>query len=200
MFPPLSSIRERRRKLGWTQKKLADMSGVSQSYIAKIERGNLMPTYEMAKRIFEALDRGEFEESSPMARDIMVRDIISVEERDRIGYASELMEKHGISQIPVFRGNDVVGLITESDVMRAYREHGHNASMAVVSDFMSDPPPLVPGDMSLNSLISILTQYQAILVHGKNGVEGIITRADIVSLASWGSNHPGKRTKYGARI
>ena len=41
MLPAIDIIPDRRRKLGLTQNQLADMAGVSQSYIAKLEAGKI---------------------------------------------------------------------------------------------------------------------------------------------------------------
>jgi len=46
MMPSLSEIRRLREKLNITQKELSQMTGFSQSYIARLERNELNPTYE----------------------------------------------------------------------------------------------------------------------------------------------------------
>ena len=51
----LETIALRRRALGLTQSQLAGLSGVSQSYIAKLEAGKIEPSYSKVQAIFEAL-------------------------------------------------------------------------------------------------------------------------------------------------
>ncbi len=180
MLPPLSVIREKRRLLGWTQKELANRSGVSQSTIAKIERGEMIPSYEIAQKIFTALEEGARNEKRKMARDIMTTRVIFVESNDTIGKTRQLMKEYAISQIPVLEDSLVAGMITEADVLEAYEKHGENANEVFVSDFMSSPPPQVPEDADIHVIMGILKQYPAVLVTKNGKIRGIITRADLV--------------------
>jgi len=60
-LPDLSQVAALRRRLSVTQRKLAQESNVSQSLISKIETNQVMPTYENAKMIIDALERLEIE-------------------------------------------------------------------------------------------------------------------------------------------
>ncbi len=51
----LNALIQRRRELGWTQKELADRSGVGQAEISRIERGSRSPTIETYSRLAAAL-------------------------------------------------------------------------------------------------------------------------------------------------
>ena len=50
MLPALEIIPKRRRKLGLTQSQLAELAGVSQSYIAKLEAGTLSQVISRSRR------------------------------------------------------------------------------------------------------------------------------------------------------
>ena len=63
-LPDISQIASFRRRLGVTQKRIAIESGVSQSLISKIEAGRVVPTYDNAKLIIDALERIELESES----------------------------------------------------------------------------------------------------------------------------------------
>ena len=56
MLYELTRIKQMRRNLELTQTELAKLSGVSQSLIAKIERGNIEPSYTIARKIFAVLE------------------------------------------------------------------------------------------------------------------------------------------------
>jgi transcriptional regulator with XRE-family HTH domain len=49
------AIRRARQEHGWTQAFLAEQSGLSPNYIARLERGELGPSLFVANRITEAL-------------------------------------------------------------------------------------------------------------------------------------------------
>ena len=70
MLPSLETIKEERKKLNVTQKKLAAMTGVSTSMINQIESGRCKPSYNTAKKIFESLAKLEGQTSTRKAGDI----------------------------------------------------------------------------------------------------------------------------------
>jgi len=52
----MESIKDRRERMGLTQKELADRVGKHFSHICHIERGNADPSFEVCVRLTEALD------------------------------------------------------------------------------------------------------------------------------------------------
>lgn len=48
-------LKNYREKLGWTQKKLSQVSGVSQTYISELEAGKFQPTIKILKKLSSAL-------------------------------------------------------------------------------------------------------------------------------------------------
>ncbi len=180
MLPPLSAIKEMRRKIGWTQKELASRCGVSQSAIAKIERGEMMPSYEVAVRIFEALEFGVRENSKKNAKSIMATGVKWVGPDEKVKRIRQIMKEYAISQVPVIENDRVLGMVTEGDILEAYEKHGANSNELFAREIMHAPPPLLPPDASLSLVLSILRHYPAVLIIEDGKVEGIITRADVV--------------------
>ncbi len=181
MFPPLSEIRIRRNKLGWTQTELAKRSGVSQSAINKIENGNMEPSYSIVVKIFNALDEGEKEKyNGKRAGDLMNRNVISVTPGDKVKKARELMKKHGISQIPVIDGKTIVGMVTEQDILDKLEEYGDEIRNFLVMDIMGKAPLTVRKNTSMNAIIELLKEEQALMVTDRGRIAGIITRADVI--------------------
>ena len=76
MLPSLETIKEERKKLNMTQKKLAIMTGVSTSMINQIESGRCQPSYSTAKKIFESLAKLEGQTSTRKAGDICSEKIV----------------------------------------------------------------------------------------------------------------------------
>lgn len=50
------SIRTIRTRLGWSQEKLAEASGLHRSYISQLERGHRNPTLDVLVRLAAALN------------------------------------------------------------------------------------------------------------------------------------------------
>ncbi len=55
-----SVIKARRKELGITQAKLAEMTGVSRSYICDIETGRMSPSMKTLMRIMDSLSLSFF--------------------------------------------------------------------------------------------------------------------------------------------
>jgi CBS domain-containing protein len=52
-------------------------------------------------------------------RGVMTEDVIAVTEDTSLEELVSLLEKHAIKRVPVMRGDDVVGMVTRSDLLRA---------------------------------------------------------------------------------
>ncbi len=55
-------------------------------------------------------------------KSVMVRDVITTTEDTPIEEAAQLMLEHKIGSLPVMRGDQLVGIITESDMFRTFME------------------------------------------------------------------------------
>jgi predicted transcriptional regulator len=104
----------------------------------------------------------------------------SVKPETPIKEAVEEMMVDGISQMPVIDGEEVVGSITESSIVRAVMEKGSGAEMLQVKDVMEDPFPMIDPNESLNTVSKLLTESQAVLVVENGKVVGIITKHDLM--------------------
>jgi predicted transcriptional regulator len=183
MLPSLNIIPERRRKLGLTQSKLADLAGVSQSYIAKLEAGNIEPSYLKVQSILEALERLEKREEVS-AVEIMNKGVIGIQRGTPVQEAVELMKRYGYSQLPVMEGDHPVGSISEKillDHILGVKE-GKSHTQIPVEEIMEESFPLVGEDTPLSLITSLLTVYPAVLVQKKGSITGIITKADILTV------------------
>ena len=112
MLPKLEYIKQARIRLSITQRRLALLTGISTSMINQIESGRCKPSYETARKIFEILSSLEGQ-SSMKAGDICSRKLISVQKHETLHAAINKMRSNSISQIPVFDGSRVVGILSE---------------------------------------------------------------------------------------
>ncbi len=177
----LETIALRRRALSLTQSQLAHLSGVSQSYIAKLEAKKIEPSYSKVQAIFEALFELE-QGRETKAGEIMTENVLSVNPEDSVQEAVNLIWKHSISQIPVLSRGIPVGGITERHLIDLVMGGKQNNSLREkqVSTVMGDPFPLVGEDAPVSLIASMLKIYPAVLVQRKGKVIGIITKADLL--------------------
>jgi len=182
-MPEIGEIRACRKRLGLTQAELSRASSVSQSLIAKIESGRIIPSYEKARKIFEALQKVK-DKKSAMARDIMSTSVRHVKENDTARKAIATMEKYGFSQLPVLSEGKCVGAITERCALSALRKLGTEKFNSLkISEIMEEPPPVVSEQATFPMLAGILNHTQALLVSRRGKIVGIITKTNILKSA-----------------
>ena len=119
MLPRLEYIKQTRIKLGVTQRKLALLCGISTSMVNQIESGRCKPSYDTAKRIFEVLLSIE-SNVSIKAGDICNRNLITIQSQESLSSAIHKMRDYSISQLPVFDGSRLVGILTEDDLAKKW--------------------------------------------------------------------------------
>ena len=172
-----------RLKIGITQKKLAEMTKVSTSMINQIESGRSQPSYDTAKKIFENLSKLEGESSSHMAGDFCSNVIIKLKPTDTLHDAIKKMHKLSISQIPVFDGNNVVGVVSEDGIVKHLADKGETElKKAKLSDTMDPIPPIVDFNTPANVLVPLIRYTKCILVSRNSKIIGIITASDTLKM------------------
>lgn len=184
-FPAESEIKRLRKSLDITQQELAKLSGVSQSTIAKLERGSIKGSYESVTKIFTALQEVSRRHSkASKAGDLATRQIVGVQYNELVKVATELMRSSGISQMPVFQGRQHVGSISENLILARLRDGERMETIAElkVGDLMEDAFPIVNEDTPIEAVTALLSSSHAVMV-GKNGnMTGIITSADLLKM------------------
>ncbi|MGI0082888.1 MAG: CBS domain-containing protein [Nitrosopumilaceae archaeon] len=182
LLPRLDSIKPARLKLGLTQQKLASLTGVSTSMINQIESGRCQPSYATAKKIFEIL--GSLEgQSSMKAGDICSKSITKLKTTDSLHDAIKRMQEHSISQIPVFDGTDVVGLISEDGIVKHMIDSDETQRKKIrLSEVMEPRPPIVDYDIPVKTLVPLVRYSKCILVSKHSKIVGIITASDTLKM------------------
>jgi cystathionine beta-synthase len=106
--------------------------------------------------------------------------LLSVQVGDPLRRALALVEAHNITQIPVFRGDDVVGTLYDSEILKAVLQDSSALEKAVES-LMSEPLPVVPSSEPVDRVTRLLTRSNpAVLVRENGNVVGILTRFDML--------------------
>jgi predicted transcriptional regulator len=177
-LPTPAELRERRKTdLDMTQSELAEMAGVSQPLIARIEGGDVDPRLSTLRRIVNAMN--EAEGAIRRAEDIMNEDLTYVSRDDSVAAAIDLMGEAGFSQLPVVDGGGTpVGLITNSDV----RHHDADTVQEMpVAEAMGESVVTVGRDATLDEINDYLDHRPAIIVMDSGRMVGIITEADVAT-------------------
>jgi predicted transcriptional regulator len=184
-FPNSSDIRLLRKALDMTQSELAALSGVSQSTIAKIERGSISASYDMVVALFNTLE--EVTRSMQQGRSALEfssREVVSVQAEESVRKASELMRRSGYSQLPVLDGQSPVGSISEKGILRllstgiSMDELGKKR----VSEVMEEMFPMVTESTPMDVVATLVSVSNAVLVANQGRITGVITSSDVLKL------------------
>jgi predicted transcriptional regulator len=185
MFPHQSEIKHLRLSIEMTQSELAARSGVSQSTITKIERGSINGSYEAVASVFRVLqDEIERRREGMRVAEVAIREIISVQSRNSLRKASEIMREKGFSQLPVFDGRIHVGSVSERGILRLLREGASMEELGgySVESVMEEAFPIVSGETMLDSVTPLISHSGAVLVAERGEIVGIVTSSDVIKL------------------
>ena len=183
MLPRIDSIKAMRLKLGITQKKLAAMSGISASMINQIESKRSQPSYETARRIFDSLATLEGSSSPRRVGELCCKNVVTLPPENTLHDAIRKMRQYSISQIPVFRDDRPVGLITEDDIIQHLDAVGEaELKKSQLSETMGPTPPTVDYDTPALVLVPLIRFTKCILVTKHSAVVGIVTASDTLKL------------------
>ena len=159
------------------------MTGVSTSMINQIESGRSQPSYETAKRVFDSLASLEGKSSSHKAGDFCSKDVVKLKPSNTLHDAIKKMHESSISQIPIFNGQELVGVISEDGIVRHLADVGESElKNAKLADTMEAVPPIVDYDTPANVLVPLIRYSKCILVSKKSKIIGIITASDTLKM------------------
>jgi len=172
-----ATLKKLRNEAGLTQRQLAELVGVSQAHIAKIEKENVDPRLSTVNKILHVLTQGEGKKCS----DVMTGRVISAKPSDTVLKVSQIMMKNAISQLPVMDGGKVIGTVTEEGIVRNLSS---TISEERIEKIMQAPLPSVPEDTCISMIKPLLEDHYGVLVIRKGDVVGIITRSDLLKVVS----------------
>jgi cystathionine beta-synthase len=106
--------------------------------------------------------------------------VISVGPEDTLLTAFQRMRLADVSQLPVLAGEQLVGVIDESDLLLAvHADAGHFRSN--VQSAMTDVPETLPSSASLAELEAVLDRGLVAMIADESGFHGLITRVDLLN-------------------
>lgn len=133
-------------------------------------------------------ERGFLDDEKPMASDILNKQedkgLLTIDADEPVIKAIVLMGEHDISQLPVTRGDEFVGSLTEQDL---YSKLIANPALKrdKISSVMGEPFPIVGIDSSIEDISGRLNNgTNAVLVKSADGISSIITKHDVIKALS----------------
>jgi len=154
--------------------------------INQIESGRSQPSYDTAKKIFDSLANLEGKSSSHKAGDFCSKDVVKLKPSNTLHDAIKKMHESSISQIPIFNGTELVGVISEDGIVKHLADVGESElKNSKLADTMEPVPPIVDYDTPANILVPLIRYSKCILVSKKSKIIGIITASDTLKMMEW---------------
>lgn len=151
------------------------------NYMTKFVEDSWMRQNGFAQADWEVQSVGELMRSMPR------RGLIAAQVSETVGTVVERLRAHGISQLPVLDGEQLVGILTESDVLHhmvAGRLHADTS----VAEAMVRRVATIAVHASAAELPQIFERGEvAIVTDGHGKIAGIITKIDLID---WLANRP----------
>lgn len=122
------------------------------------------------------------EEQAEMARKVkraeslVIKDVITIRPTETVEHATELMQKHNISGLPVVDGEKLVGIVTGRDVRFA-------DSTLLAKDVMTKKVITAPADTNIDSAKELLHKHRVEklpLIDEEGSLKGLMTIKDIL--------------------
>ncbi len=187
--PTPQELQDLRKRVGLTQAELAERVGISQSLVARIEKGRVNPSVVTLRRILSVIEQQK--KSYSTIRDLLkwkghsskLHPLIWINPNDKVRRAVNLMRRHGISQIPVLKNNKSIGSISEGAIIRQLTTMDSKEVFRLsIREIMEEPfPTLDTADSTEKALSKIAAGIEAILILDHGRPVGIITKIDIIA-------------------
>ncbi len=123
------------------------------------------------------------------AEDVMSKDVITISSDNSVFSAAKIMSDSRVSCIIVIDNESVVGILTETDILKKVAANENNFDKIMVGQIMSSPVESIPRNLSVLEAGRIMIEKhikRLPILEGKKLV-GIVTQTDLArTLASYG--------------
>ena len=113
--------------------------------------------------------------------DLMTRDVLTVDPADSLGEAAEKMIDHGVGALVVSDFGNIIGIVTERDVLRA-AAHRTSSAETCVRQWMTTEvitvPPSMPATEAAQTMLDRNFRHLPVVDGGR--VVGVLSIRDIL--------------------
>jgi CBS domain-containing protein len=113
---------------------------------------------------------------------LKTRDVWSIDPDSAVLHAIQIMADRHIGALPVMRGTELLGILSERDYARKVILKGRSSADTPVRDIMSTPVTIVSPDEAVHRCMEIMTEQRIrhLPVVEKGRVIGMISIGDLV--------------------
>jgi CBS domain-containing protein len=118
-------------------------------------------------------------------KEIMTDKVAFVSPETTVVETARLMQKHDVGSIPVCEGPNLVGIVTDRDIVVRNVAHGKNPSTIPVREIMTTTVKTIAPEMELNQVAELMSQQQIrrLPVVENNQLVGMVSLGDLATQA-----------------
>lgn len=120
------------------------------------------------------------------ANDIMSKKIVTISKEKSAYDAARLMKKHDIGALPIVEDNELIGIITESDIFKEVSARNIKPDTVTVKSIMTEKVITAPPDIKIHEINGLLYTNnirRILIVNDKRKVIGIVSASDLIRQA-----------------
>jgi CBS domain-containing protein len=87
--------------------------------------------------------------SARTAGEAMTAPAVTISPFRSVHEAARLMIEHGVNRLPVVRDDELVGIVTRADLVRAFQRHDHEIALEICDDILKRTVWVDPGQVSV---------------------------------------------------
>lgn len=110
------------------------------------------------------------------------RKLYSIEANRSVLEAARYMMEHNVGAVPVLRNGELVGIVSERDIMNRVVAVGRTPGTTTISEVMTANPRAVPAEESLEECLFIMREFgfrHLPIVEGKH-LLGLVSLRDVL--------------------
>jgi CBS domain-containing protein len=114
-------------------------------------------------------------------KDIMTKEIASLNSDDSVERAVQLMKQYDIGSIPVCSQEKVIGIVTDRDIALRSQAEGQSSKPQKIKDIMSSNPVVGSPEMDVHEAAKLMgeSQIRRLPIIENNNLVGIVALGDI---------------------
>src|SRR5213592_2022736 len=118
----------------------------------------------------------------PSVREVMSKALVTVDRLATVQEASTVMWARRVGSALVMRGDDLEGIFTERDIMKALSKDADRGRTMTVREFMTLEPRTIDADATVGVALDVMLTngFRHLPVTEGGGLVGIVSMTDLV--------------------
>jgi CBS domain-containing protein len=127
-------------------------------------------------------------------REVMTKNVAFANPNSSITEVAQLMQKHNVGSIPVCNNEQVVGIVTDRDIIVRNIAHGDNPQNSIAQDVMTSNVKTVSPETEVSEASRLMSaeQIRRVPVVDNNKLVGIVAIGDVATV---GNNFSAEMSK-----